>query len=422
MIDRAVVEACPGHRKETGVKVDVVTGACGFSGSYVVKRLLEKGRKVRATDLESAYVDPKSVELRRILDVDYERDGVEWVPSDLTRKETLESLFEGDVGCLFHTASLYDYSAPWDALQRINIDGVINLLDAAMEGEVERMIHWSTCGVYGHSYFPGSHLEGRPHRTVLEFLWNMVVRPWQENGTYKRPERHPTNQPMTEDRSNPKNTEGDTPEGTYFSNDYCRSKWIQEKIVWRYHREKGLPITVVRPAPIYGPGSEYGVTGLLIELSEGLLPIYPAASKFLLFGGNVHARDVARATVFLSERPESVGEDYNLADSYTITHREAIESSVKLMGRRVYFIPGIPISLWQKFVIMAGKLALWFEANYPSYTRSRVLDMGQLNYLTMGIWVRNNKIRDLDFEFEYSDFKEGLADTVSWLILNGKIQ
>ncbi|MBU4173443.1 MAG: NAD-dependent epimerase/dehydratase family protein [Actinobacteria bacterium] len=404
------------------MKVDVVTGACGFSGNYVVKQLLEKGRKVRATDLESAYGDPKAVELREILDVDYERDGVEWVPSDLTRKETLEPLFEGNVGCLFHTASLYDYSALWDALEKVNIDGVTNLLDAAVEGGVDRMIHWSTCGVYGHSYFPASHLDGRPHRSTVEFLWNVVVRPWSENGEYHRPGRHPTNQPMTEDRSNPKNTDGDTPTGTYFSNEYCRSKWIQEQIVWRYHREKGLPITVVRPAPIYGPGSEYGVTGLLVELSEGLLPLYPASSKFPIFGGNVHAQDVARAAVFLSEKPESIGEDYNLADGYIITHREAIEYSTQLLGRRVRFIPGIPLLLWQKVIMAVGKMAFWLESNYPSYTRSRVLDLGQLNYLTMGIWVYNKKIRGLGFEFEYADFKKGLEDTVAWLILNGKIQ
>ncbi len=405
------------------MKVDVVTGACGFSGNYLVKHLLEKGRLVRATDLEQSYGAAQSVEFRRILDVDYERDGVEWVPSDLARRETLDPLFDkGDVGCLFHTASLYDYSAPWEALEKVNIDGVTNLLDAALEGGIERMIHWSTCGVFGHSYFPGSYMEARPWRPLVEFLWNVMVRPWQKDGGFKRPTRHPTNQPMTEDRSNPKNTEGLTPVGTHFSNEYGRSKWLQEQIVWRCHREKGLPVTVVRPAPIYGPGSYYGATGLIIAISEGLLPLYPAASKFLLFGGNVHARDLARAVVFLSEKPETIGEDYNIADSYLLTHREAIESAVRLVGRRVHFLP-IPMPVWQKIVIAAGKSALWLEKTFPeSYTRSRVLDLGQLNYLTMGIWVSNKKIRDLGFEFEYADFEEGMADTVAWLIQNGIIQ
>jgi len=405
------------------MKVDVVTGACGFSGNYLVKHLLEKGRKVRATDLEKAYDDPQSVEFRQILDVDYERDRVEWVPADLTKKETLVPLFKkGDVGCLFHTASLYDYSAPWEALERINIHGVTNLLEAALEGGIDRMIHWSTCGIYGHSNFPGSYLEGRPFLSVKEFLWNQLVRPWKKDGTFKRPARKPTNQPMTEDRSTPKNTAGDTPTGTYFSNEYSRSKWKQEQIVWRCHREKGLPVTVVRPAPIYGPGSYYGVTGLIIALSEGLLTAYPAASRFLLFGGNVHALDMARAAVFLSERPDTIGEDYNVGDGCLLTHREAIESAVKLLGRRIYFIPGIPLLLWKNGVVAIGRLVLWLEKTFPSYTRSRVLDMGQLDYLTLGIWISNKKIRDLGFEFKYADAREGLADTVAWLILNGKIQ
>lgn len=404
------------------MKVDVVTGACGFSGSYVIKELLKGGRKVRATDLENAYDHPKAVELRKILDLDYERDGVEWVPTDLTRRETLDALFEGEVGCLFHTASLYDYSAPWEALEKVNIGGINNLLDAALSGGIERMIHWSTCGVFGHSYFNGSYQEGRPWLPAKEMLWNLLVRPWRSDRAFKRPRRHPNNQPMTEERSNPKNTAGDTPEGTWFSNEYSRSKWIQEQLVWRCHREQGLPVTVVRPAPIYGPGSEYGATGLMIELSEGLLPIYPAGSKWLLFGGNVHALDLARAVVFLSERPETVGEDYNVADSYLFTHREAIEFACRLLGRRCHFIPGIPMSLWQFLVQRAGLINLWLEKKYPQYTRSRVMDMGQLTYLTMGIWVSNRKLRSLGFEFVYADAREGLADTVAWLTENGRIQ
>lgn len=409
--------------KEDVVKVDVVTGACGFAGNYVVKRLLEKGRKVRATDLEQAYGARQSIEFREMLDVDYERDGVEWVPTDLTRPETLGPLFEkGDVGCLFHTASLYDYSAPWEALEKVNIVGVTNLLDAAMAGGIERMIHWSTCGVYGHSNFPGAYMDGRPWLPLAEFVWNVAIRPWEKEGEYTRPNRKPTNQPMTEDRPNPKNTAGTEPTGTRFSNEYSRSKWLQEQIVWRYHREKGLPVTVVRPAPIYGPGTTYGATGLIIAIAEGMLPMYPASSKFLLFGGNVHARDIARAAVFLAETPESIGEDYNIADSYLITHREAIETAVRLVGRRVHFFP-FPILWWQKLVLGLAKSAAWFEKTFPdSYTRTRILDLGQIDYLTMGIWISNKKITDLGFEFEYADFRKGIADTVAWLILNGKIK
>ena len=404
------------------MKTDIVTGGCGLAGTYLVKHLVDKGRKVRATDLADSYDSPKALDLRRAVDLDFERDGVEWVPSDLTDGKTLPPLFEGDIGCLYHTASLYDYSAPWAALEKVNIEGVKNLLDAAGSGGIERMIHWSTCGVYGHPNFSGSYLEGRAYRPALEFLWNVLVRPWQKDAAFKRPARKPTNQPMTEDRSNPKNTDGDRPDGTYLSNEYSRSKWIQEQLVWKAYRETGLPVTVVRPAPIYGPGSDYGVTGLLIEMSEGLLPMYPAASKFLMFGGNVHARDIAKAAVFLAGTPASIGEDYNVADSDLLTHREAIETVSKLLGRRVRFVPGIPMPLWQQLVRAVSAAGYFLGERFPSYTRSRVLDRGQITYLTMGIWISNRKIRNLGFEFEYSDFREGLADTIAWLVEDGRIQ
>ncbi len=54
--------------KEDVVKVDVVTGACGFAGNYVVKHLLEKGRKVRATDLEQAHGARQSIAFRESTD------------------------------------------------------------------------------------------------------------------------------------------------------------------------------------------------------------------------------------------------------------------------------------------------------------------------------------------------------------------
>jgi dihydroflavonol-4-reductase len=404
------------------LKTDIVTGGCGLSGTYLVKHLLEKGRKVRATDLASSYDSAKAQDLRRAVDLDFERDGVQWVPSDLTEKKSLAPLFKGEIGCLFHTASLYDYSAPWEALETVNIHGARNLLDAAQNGGVDRMVHWSTCGVYGHPHFPGSYLEGQVHRPMQEFLWNVLVRPWQGHPDFERPAKNPTNQPMMESRSNPKNTDGEKPEGTYFSNEYSRSKWIQEQLVWKAHRERGLPVTVVRPAPIYGPGSDYGVTGLLVELSEGLLPVYPAASKYLLFGGNVHARDMARAAVFLSDKSEAVGEDYNIADSHLLTHREAIETASKLLGRKVRFIPGMPLPLWQQLVKGTSALNYWLEDSFSSYTRSRVLDRGQITYLTMGIWISNRKLKNLGFEFEYADFRDGLADTIAWLIEEGKIK
>ena len=78
--------------------------------------------------------------------------------------------------------------------------------------------------------------------------------------------------------------------------------------------------------------------------------------------------------------------------------------------------------MWKNAIFAYGRLVNWLDRKFPSYTRSRIFDMGQLEYLALGIWISNKKIRNLGFEFTYADVREGLADTIQWLILNGKIQ
>ena len=131
---------------------------------------------------------------------------------------------------------------------------------------------------------------------------------------------------------------------------------------------------------------------------------------------------MARAAAFLSERKESIGEDYNVSDSHLLTHREAIESATRLLGRKVHFIPGMPLPLWQEFVKGVSTMSYWLDDKFPKYTRSRVLDKGQITYLTMGIWISNRKLKDTGFVFEYPDCRDGLADTIAWLIDDGKIK
>ena len=96
---------------------------------------------------------------------------------------------------------------------------------------------------------------------------------------------------------------------------------------------------------------------------------------------------------FLSKRPDTVGEDYDVADSYLFNHREAIELACRLLGLRCHFIAGIPMWFWQGLVMQLGQLNLLLDRRFPRYQRGRVMDIGQLDYLTMGIWVSNRKLR-----------------------------
>jgi len=75
-------------------KLALVTGACGFTGTHMVELLKEKGWNVIATDLKKEEHAQYYCEEGDLHPVHYEeyisRLGVEFVPADLTKKETLE--------------------------------------------------------------------------------------------------------------------------------------------------------------------------------------------------------------------------------------------------------------------------------------------------------------------------------------------
>ena len=181
-------------------KTALVTGACGFVGSHLVEVLLQEGFTVRATDLESAY-NYSGPERGRFPSV-IKKLGVEFVPCDLTKKETLPKVVK-DISYVFHPAAVFDYSASYELLERVNVLGTKNLCEALLEeGKVQRMVNWSTTGVY----------------TL------------PKNG-----------QPLSEEA--PKKP-------TVL---YCKSKLAQEEAVQEFYEKQRFSYTTIRPAPIYGP-------------------------------------------------------------------------------------------------------------------------------------------------------------------------
>jgi len=182
-------------------RLNLVTGACGFCGSYVVKKLLRENQRVIATDIASAFEHPKTRSIQSNTGVDLSNPLCEVIPADLTDQQSVKNLFKKPVTHIFHTASLYDYSAPMEVLEKVNIQGTVHLLDEAMKDKnLERFLHWSTCGVFG-----------KPHTSNEGALGNL---------------------PFTEESSSPKNTpfEQEAPTGTNLVNDYSVTKWKQEQI------------------------------------------------------------------------------------------------------------------------------------------------------------------------------------------------
>lgn len=321
----------------------LVTGACGFMGSHMVDHLLEEGWEVRATDLPGAdrsYLNPKA----------------EFVPSDVTKPETLAGLWKG-VSRGFHVAALFSYSANFTDLYRVNAAGTRSLLRAALpyKGDIESVVLWGASGIYG--LFPNP--------------------PVREEGPF-----------------DPRN-------------DYQRSKFAQEDIAFDFYREHGLPLTVMRLTSPYGPRAKYGAFVTFRMLALGQTPPFVIGTGKTRVGGMIHVRDVSRAALFLSGKKEAAGEAYNVADDTAYTVWELCSWLGELLHWPFFPWPKLPFKMIRKSSEQLVEKAL-------KAGKKPKIELDLVDYAQIDCVLDTAKFRTLGFKLDYPDCKVGIAETLAW--------
>ena len=126
-------------------KTVLVTGAGGFIGSHLTERLVGRGAKTRAL------VHYNSSSSWGWLEESPYKDEIQIFQGDIRDADSLQSVIDGcDV--IFHLAALiaipYSYQAPLSYV-RTNVEGTLNVLQAALKSGVECVVHTSTSEVYG---------------------------------------------------------------------------------------------------------------------------------------------------------------------------------------------------------------------------------------------------------------------------------
>lgn len=177
----------------------VVTGAGGFIGSHLTQRLVQEGARVRAF---VHYNSRGSWGLLERLPQDI-RDGLDLVAGDVGDAHCVRQTVEG-ADVVFHLASLisipYSYVAPQSYVQN-NVVGTLNVMQAALDGGVGRVVHTSTSECYGTArYVPMD--EGHPLQA---------------------------------------------------QSPYAASKIGADALADSFHRSFGLPVVTVRPFNTFGP-------------------------------------------------------------------------------------------------------------------------------------------------------------------------
>ncbi|WP_424890242.1 NAD-dependent epimerase/dehydratase family protein [Streptomyces sp. XH2] len=251
---------------DPGAQPDVlVTGASGFIGGHLVRRLAERGHRVRVLVREGS-----------------DRSGfagseADTVVGDLDDPGSLRRAADG-VRQVFNCAGKSADWGAWEDFRRINVTGAANVVEAAaLAGTVRRVLHVSTTDVYGYP-----------------------VRPCDES-------------------TEPRDT----------GLPYNRSKLLGERAVREAAARTGMPVTVVRPVSVYGPGSK----DFVIEIADLLLRkqmVYIRQGRVpagLLYVGNA-----VDAMIDACDSDATAGRAYNLRDPELTTWREYIEALARGLG------------------------------------------------------------------------------------------
>ncbi|QKT02675.1 NAD-dependent epimerase/dehydratase family protein [Ectothiorhodospiraceae bacterium 2226] len=250
----------------TGRKV-LVTGGTGAIGGRVVEKLfLEHGAQVRVL----------ARNLSRAAGV--ARFPVELVKGDITDPQTVRVATEG---CDYVVHCAYNPRGEAHEQRRINLEGTRAVLEAALHQRVRRVVHASTCSVYGF-VAPDGDLDERCER--------------RRSG-----------------------------------NPYGDSKIEAEELALGYAERHGLPVAVIQPTAVYGPGVPVWTASMLQRMKR--------ARMFLVEGGSglcnaVYVDDVAEGMLLALQRPEADGEAFLINGPEPTTWRSYFEHYERMLGVR----------------------------------------------------------------------------------------
>ena len=321
-----------------------VTGATGFLGSHLVDRLLEKKHEVHV-------LVRKSSNLRWLLGKKVHYHYGDIVEDLVGLKEALQK-----TEVCFHLAGVITAARP-ETYHEVNAQGTANLLEAALQAKrhLKKIVVVTSIAAHG----PGQN-------------------------------QHPITE---EDDCHP-------------ITDYGRSKRDAELIALRYCDQ--LPITIVRPPPIYGPRDRH------------LYRYFWMARKgFLLLPGNgqqivnlAYVQDVITGILLAAEHPRSSGEIFFIGDEKNYAWREIADMVAHSVQKKVLRIR-LPTRVIQSigttlrvFAWITGRSELVITANMKNFVQSNwSLDIAKARQI-------------LAFQPTIS-LQQGVKTTASWYVENG---
>ena len=254
----------------------LLTGASGFIGRHLTRKLLARGHQLRLLTRSKQAIAPDIAS----------RSQVQIAQADLTRPESLAELLEGGIEVVYHLAGILGQAGIKDEVYwAINYQATKNLLQRCLQAKgLKRFIHCGSAGVQGPISNP----------------------PADESYPYAP------------------------------SNIYETTKAEAEKAVLACHREHGLPVVVLRPEFVYGP-QDLHVLGLFRAVAGGRFVFFGGGETLL---HPTYIDDVIQGLYLALENDQALGQVYIIAAERAVTVKELAWQIADTLGvRRPFSLP-----------------------------------------------------------------------------------
>ena len=206
------------------------------------------------------------------------------------------------------------------------------------------------------------------------------------------------------DHARPIPYDEDTPRNLYWG-EYAKNKIAGEDVLFAHHRERGTPVTIVRPTHVYGPlNTRNNETFFFDRLARERPVLVPDGGGWLRQFG--HVEDLADAMAAMLGNPKAVGRAYNVMGEESITQVGFVELIAEVMKRPLRLVPvptpagGKPVPFGQNLVYDCHAVHTTTRVRSELGLRPRyTLDAGLAQTLA---WYRREGLdkRDVDFSAE----------------------
>lgn len=331
-----------------------VTGATGFIGMRLVQALAQRGQRVRALSRRDRLDPPPGFAHESA--GPWPRELVEVVRGDILDPQ---SLLRGMAGCsrVFHLAA---YAKNWAAdpqtFQRLNVEGMQNVFDAARRQGVARVVWTSSIVTFG-----------------------------------------PTPAGVVGDEDLPRSTPA-------YLTAYEQTKAIAEQQALRQAAD-GFPVVIVNPTRVYGPGyltEGNALARLIDDYDRGRMPVL--LNRGVNVGNYVLVDDVVAGHLLAMERGR-IGERYILGGE-NVTLKEFFRTIDRVSGKTHFQLP-LPYFTPLFFAWLQQKRAEWFgvyPAITPGWIRTFVVD-----------WAYRSDKALRELGYRPTRLEDGMRRTYQWL-------